>query len=114
MALLRSPRTDYPFQLSFVLSRYRQCRAACPHAAQHSRSKAIGKLCMRHNTSGPEVVMIEEAPDATHLTWQYQDHSWPEAPRMTILNDPHLEQLLDRLRELSDAQTPAIRAHRAE
>src|SRR5215469_15160995 len=50
MALLRSPRTDDPFQLSFGLSRYRQCCAACPHATQHSRSDAIVKLCMRHYT----------------------------------------------------------------
>src|SRR6516162_3408078 len=53
MALLRSPRTDDPFQLSFGLSRYRQCCAACPHATQHSRSDAILKLCMRHYTSLP-------------------------------------------------------------
>jgi predicted O-methyltransferase YrrM len=33
---------------------------------------------------------------------------------MTILNDPHLERLLDRLHERSDAQTPAIREYRAE
>jgi predicted O-methyltransferase YrrM len=33
---------------------------------------------------------------------------------MTILNDPNLERLLDRLHELSDAQTPAIREYRAE
>ena len=33
---------------------------------------------------------------------------------MTILNDPHLERLLDRLHERSDAQTPAIRQHRDE
>jgi predicted O-methyltransferase YrrM len=33
---------------------------------------------------------------------------------MTILNDPHLERLLDRLHDASDAQTPAIREHRAE
>jgi predicted O-methyltransferase YrrM len=33
---------------------------------------------------------------------------------MTILNDPHLECLLDRLHEASDAQTPAIREYRAE
>src|SRR6516165_6260746 len=51
MARLRSPRTDDPFQLSFGLSRYRQCCAACPHATQHSRSDAIVKLCMRHYTS---------------------------------------------------------------
>src|ERR1700739_2354734 len=50
MALLRSPRTDYPFQLSFVLSRYCQCRAACPHATQHSRSEPFVKLCARHYT----------------------------------------------------------------
>jgi predicted O-methyltransferase YrrM len=50
--------------------------------------------------------------------------SSPEQPRrkrlasrttqMTILNDPNLERLLDRLHELSDAQTPAIREYRAE
>jgi predicted O-methyltransferase YrrM len=33
---------------------------------------------------------------------------------MTILNDPHLERLLDRLHKASDAQTSAIREHRAE
>ena len=33
---------------------------------------------------------------------------------MTILNDPHLERLLDRLHEASDAQTEAIREHRDE
>jgi predicted O-methyltransferase YrrM len=33
---------------------------------------------------------------------------------MTILNDPHLERLLDRLHQRSDAQTSAIREHRAE
>src|SRR5271156_3625245 len=33
---------------------------------------------------------------------------------MTILNDPKLERLLDRLHERSDAQTPAIREYRAE
>ena len=33
---------------------------------------------------------------------------------MTILNDPHLERLLDRLHEASDAQTEAIREYRAE
>jgi len=33
---------------------------------------------------------------------------------MTILNDPKLERLLDRLHERSDAQTSAIREHRAE
>jgi predicted O-methyltransferase YrrM len=33
---------------------------------------------------------------------------------MTILNDPQLERLLDRLHHASDAQTPAIREHRAE
>jgi predicted O-methyltransferase YrrM len=33
---------------------------------------------------------------------------------MTILNDPNLERLLDRLHERSDAQTASIRAHRAE
>ena len=33
---------------------------------------------------------------------------------MTILNDLHLERLLDRLHERSDAQTPAIREYRAE
>src|SRR5271168_1939137 len=33
---------------------------------------------------------------------------------MTILNDPHLERLLDRLHHASDAQTPAIREYRAE
>jgi predicted O-methyltransferase YrrM len=33
---------------------------------------------------------------------------------MTILNDPNLERLLDRLHEASDAQTEAIREHRAE
>jgi predicted O-methyltransferase YrrM len=32
---------------------------------------------------------------------------------MTILNDPHLERLLDRLHKASDAQTPAIREFRA-
>src|SRR5580700_11966183 len=30
---------------------------------------------------------------------------------MTILNDPHLERLLDRLHERSEAQTSAIREH---
>jgi hypothetical protein len=30
---------------------------------------------------------------------------------MTILNDPNLERLLDRLHERSDAQTSAIREH---
>src|ERR1700733_3739630 len=33
---------------------------------------------------------------------------------MTILNDPKLESLLDRLHDASDAQTPAIREYRAE
>ena len=33
---------------------------------------------------------------------------------MTILNDPNLERLLDRLHEASDAQTEAIREYRAE
>jgi hypothetical protein len=33
---------------------------------------------------------------------------------MTVLNDPILERLLDRLHEASDAQTEAIRQHRAE
>src|SRR5947207_3862451 len=33
---------------------------------------------------------------------------------MTILNDTHLERLLDRLHEASDAQTEAIREHRDE
>jgi predicted O-methyltransferase YrrM len=33
---------------------------------------------------------------------------------MTILNDPNLERLLDRLHERSDAQTSAIREHYAE
>jgi predicted O-methyltransferase YrrM len=33
---------------------------------------------------------------------------------MTILNDPKLERLLDRLHERSDGQTVAIREHRAE
>jgi predicted O-methyltransferase YrrM len=33
---------------------------------------------------------------------------------MTILNDPKLERLLDRLHERSDAQTSAIREHYAE
>ena len=33
---------------------------------------------------------------------------------MTIFNDPHMERLLDRLHERSDAQTAAIREHRAE
>jgi predicted O-methyltransferase YrrM len=33
---------------------------------------------------------------------------------MTILNDPKLERLLDRLHERSDGQTAAIREHRAE
>src|SRR5437868_2606811 len=33
---------------------------------------------------------------------------------MTILNDPKLERLLDRLHDASDAQTEAIREHRAE
>jgi predicted O-methyltransferase YrrM len=33
---------------------------------------------------------------------------------MTILNDPKLERLLDRLHKASDAQTEAIRAYRAE
>src|SRR5438874_8077825 len=33
---------------------------------------------------------------------------------MTILNDPHLERLLDRLHEASDAQTETIREHRDE
>src|SRR5712672_3861630 len=33
---------------------------------------------------------------------------------MTILNDTHLERLLDRLHEASDAQTEAIREHRHE
>jgi predicted O-methyltransferase YrrM len=33
---------------------------------------------------------------------------------MTILNDPKLERLLDRLHERSNAQTAAIREHRAE
>src|SRR5580658_7671930 len=33
---------------------------------------------------------------------------------MTILNDPKLESLLDRLHDASDAQTEAIREHRAE
>src|SRR6516165_5550779 len=51
MALLRSPRTDDPFQLSFVLSRYRQRCAACPHATQHSSPNHIVKLCVRHYTS---------------------------------------------------------------
>src|SRR5580704_758226 len=32
---------------------------------------------------------------------------------MTILNDPKLESLLDRLHDASDAQTPAIREYRA-
>jgi predicted O-methyltransferase YrrM len=32
---------------------------------------------------------------------------------LTILNDPKLERLLDRLHEASDAQTPAIREYRA-
>ena len=30
---------------------------------------------------------------------------------MTILNDPHLERLLDRLHERSEAQRSAIREH---
>src|SRR5262249_54501313 len=38
----------------------------------------------------------------------------PGRPRMTILRDPVLERLLDRLHERSDAQTGAIREHRAE
>jgi predicted O-methyltransferase YrrM len=33
---------------------------------------------------------------------------------MTLLNDPHLERLLDRLHDASDAQTEAIREHRNE
>ena len=33
---------------------------------------------------------------------------------MTILNDPNLERLLDRLHERSDAQSSAIREHHAE
>jgi predicted O-methyltransferase YrrM len=33
---------------------------------------------------------------------------------MTILNDPKLERLLDRLHDASDAQTEAIREHRAD
>src|SRR5258707_13224609 len=33
---------------------------------------------------------------------------------MTVLNDPHLERLLDRLHEASEAQTEAIREHRDE
>jgi predicted O-methyltransferase YrrM len=33
---------------------------------------------------------------------------------MTILNDPNLERLLDRLHKASDAQTPAIREYRGE
>ena len=33
---------------------------------------------------------------------------------MTLLNDPHLERLLDRLHEASDAQTEAIRERRHE
>jgi hypothetical protein len=33
---------------------------------------------------------------------------------LTILNDPNLERLLDRLHDASDAQTSAIREHRAE
>jgi predicted O-methyltransferase YrrM len=33
---------------------------------------------------------------------------------MTVLNDPHLERLLDRLHEASDAQTASIQEHRAE
>ena len=33
---------------------------------------------------------------------------------MTILNDPNLERLLDRLHERSDAQSSAIREHYAE
>jgi len=33
---------------------------------------------------------------------------------MTVLNDPHLERLLDRLHEASDAQTEAIREHHRE
>ena len=33
---------------------------------------------------------------------------------MTILDDPKLERLLDRLHERSDGQTAAIREHRAE
>ena len=33
---------------------------------------------------------------------------------MTILNDTHLERLLDRLHEASDAQTETIRKHRDE
>src|ERR1700751_5281739 len=60
MALLRSPRTDYPFQLSFVLSRYRQCCAACPHATQHSRSETFVKLCLRHYTRwNPDRAVVE-------------------------------------------------------
>jgi predicted O-methyltransferase YrrM len=33
---------------------------------------------------------------------------------MTVINDPHLERLLDRLHEASDVQTESIREHRAE
>jgi predicted O-methyltransferase YrrM len=33
---------------------------------------------------------------------------------MTVLNDPHLERLLDRLHDASEAQTEAIRQHRDE
>jgi hypothetical protein len=33
---------------------------------------------------------------------------------MTILNDPNLERLLDRLHDRSDAQSSAIREHYAE
>ena len=33
---------------------------------------------------------------------------------MTILNDPHLERLLDRLHDASGAQTEAIREYHAE
>jgi predicted O-methyltransferase YrrM len=37
-----------------------------------------------------------------------------EGPKLTILNDPKLERLLDRLHKASDEQTPAIREYRAE